>query len=154
MDADEAEAETAEGQEAEAAEGQEAEAVEGQEAEAVEGQEAEAVEGQEAEAAEGQEAETAEGQEAPAADGVESAVATAVDKIKSTTVMNPGDVYSIVQDMKMYAEPSTASDVIMDISGAAGWSVAIEEAAKEGNGWHRVSVWLEGAPTYGYIQIP
>ena len=35
-----------------------------------------------------------------------------------------------------------------------GWSVAIEEAAEAGNGWHRVSVWLSGAPTYGFIQIP
>ena len=68
--------------------------------------------------------------------------------------MNNGDIYTISQDTKMYAEPSTASEVVMDISGAAGWAVAIEEPAEQGNGWHRVSVWLEGQPTYGYIQIP
>jgi hypothetical protein len=35
-----------------------------------------------------------------------------------------------------------------------GWAVAVEETAEAGNGWHRVSVWLDGAATYGYIQIP
>ena len=123
-----------------------AEDVEG--AEAVEG--TEAVEG--AEAAEGTEA--VEGTET--AEGTEAAPA-GQDEIQSTTVMNKGETYPITQDMKMYAEPSTASEVVMDISGSAGWAVAIEEPAEQGNGWHRVSIWLQELPeypTYGYIQIP
>ena len=90
------------------------------------------------------------------AEGTEAAPA-GQDEIQSTTVMNKGETYPITQDMKMYAEPSTASEVVLDISGSAGWSVGIEEPAEQGNGWHRVSIWLHELPeypTYGYIQIP
>jgi hypothetical protein len=52
--------------------------------------------------------------------------------------------------MVLYSEASADSAPVMDL--VSGWNVAIEEAGQ--NGWHRVSVWLSGAPTYGYIQIP
>ena len=94
---------------------------------------------------EGEEAET-EGEEA------ETAEEPKADEITSTTVLEAGSTYSIEENMNMYEEASVDSAVVMELS--SGWMVAIENAAEEGNGWHYVSVWLGGAPTYGYIQIP
>ena len=54
--------------------------------------------------------------------------------------------------MTLYEEASTGSTAVMELQ--PGWSVAVENAAEAGNGWHYVSVWLDGAPTYGYVQIP
>ena len=76
----------------------------------------------------------------------------AAAEITSTTVLDPGTVYTIDNTMPLYEAASADSNTVMDLQ--AGWAVAIEEADAAGNGWHRVSVWLEGAPTYGYIQIP
>ena len=77
---------------------------------------------------------------------------TPAEEVTSTTVLAPGTVYPIEAPMNLYQEASKDSAVVMEL--VSGWSVAIEEAAEAGNGWHRVSVWLDGAPTYGYIQIP
>lgn len=74
------------------------------------------------------------------------------EEIRSTTVLESGDVYYIEQETTMYAEPSVDSEVVMELT--PGWSIAIEEPAEQGNGWYRVSVWLSGGSTYGYIQIP
>ena len=74
------------------------------------------------------------------------------EEIHSTTVLESWSVYSIEQETTMYAEPYVDSEVVMEL--VSGWSIIIEEPAEQGNGWYRVSVWLGGAPTYGYIQIP
>lgn len=74
------------------------------------------------------------------------------EEIHSTTVLESWSVYSIEQETTMYAEPYVDSEVVMEL--VSGWSILIEEPAEQGNGWYRVSVWLGGAPTYGYIQIP
>ncbi|MDO5131462.1 MAG: hypothetical protein Q4D81_00585, partial [Eubacteriales bacterium] len=100
-------------------------------------------------AAEGAEAEAVEG----AAEGTPEGE-TGEDAVKSTTVLEHGAIYPIESNMTMYADASADSDVVMELPGDAGWSVAIENPAEAGNGWHYVSVWLQGAATYGYIQIP
>lgn len=74
------------------------------------------------------------------------------EEIHSTTVIESGHIYEIEQETTMYAEPSVDSEVVMELT--PGWNIAIEEPAEQGNGWHRVSVWFFGGPTYGYIQIP
>lgn len=78
--------------------------------------------------------------------------AAPAEEVTSTTVLDAGTVYAIENPMTLYSEASTDSEAVMEL--VPGWSVAIEEAAEAGNGWHRVSVWLSGAPTYGFIQIP
>lgn len=74
------------------------------------------------------------------------------EEIHSTTVIESGHIYEIERKITMYLEPSVDSEVVMELT--PGWAVAIEEPAEQGNGWHRVSLWLGGRPTYGYIQIP
>ena len=127
-------------------------------------EEAEAVEETEEEAVE-EEAAPAEEEAAPAEEEVQEIVvedeedaapaeeaAAPAEEVTSTTVLDAGTVYAIENPMTLYSEASTDSEAVMEL--VPGWSVAIEEAAEAGNGWHRVSVWLSGAPTYGFIQIP
>lgn len=114
------------------------------------------------EIAEGDEAAAEEGTEegAPAEEGTEEGTpaeegteeAAPAEEVTSTTVLEPGTVYAIENPMTLYEEASADSAAVMEL--VPGWSVAVEEAAEAGNGWHRVSVWLDGAATYGYIQIP
>ena len=124
-------------------------------------EEAEAVE----ETAEETEEEAVEEEAAPAEEEVQEIVvedeedaapaeeaAAPAEEVTSTTVLDAGTVYAIENPMTLYSEASTDSEAVMEL--VPGWSVAIEEAAEAGNGWHRVSVWLSGAPTYGFIQIP
>lgn len=131
-----------------------------EEAEAVE----ETAEETEEEAVE-EEAAPAEEEAAPAEEEVQEIVvedeedaapaeeaAAPAEEVTSTTVLDAGTVYAIENPMTLYSEASTDSEAVMEL--VPGWSVAIEEAAEAGNGWHRVSVWLSGAPTYGFIQIP
>lgn len=138
---------------------EEAEAVE----ETAEETEEEAVEEEAAPAEE--EAAPAEEEAAPAEEEVQEIVvedeedaapaeeaAAPAEEVTSTTVLDAGTVYAIENPMTLYSEASTDSEAVMEL--VPGWSVAIEEAAEAGNGWHRVSVWLSGAPTYGFIQIP
>ena len=89
--------------------------------------------------------------EAPAEEAAAETEAPA-EEVTSTTVLETGTVYAIENPMTLYSEASTASAPVMEL--VPGWAVAVEEAAEAGNGWHRVSVWLDGAATYGYIQIP
>ena len=125
---------------------------------------AEAAEETEEEAVE-EEAAPAEEEAAPAEEEVQEIVvedeedaapaeeaAAPAEEVTSTTVLDAGTVYAIENPMTLYSEASTDSEAVMEL--VPGWSVAIEEAAEAGNGWHRVSVWLSGAPTYGFIQIP
>ena len=113
-------------------------------------EEAEAVE----ETAEETEEEAVEEEAAPAEEEAAPAEeeAAPAEEVTSTTVLDAGTVYAIENPMTLYSEASTDSEAVMEL--VPGWSVAIEEAAEAGNGWHRVSVWLSGAPTYGFIQIP
>ena len=84
--------------------------------------------------------------------GTEETLTAERKEIQSATVLERGEVYEIEQKMNMYAEPSVDSEVVMELSKE--WAVGIEEPAEQGNGWYRVSLWLAGQPTYGYIQIP
>ena len=95
-----------------------------------------------------------EAAEEPAEEAAEEAAATEEtgEEVTSSTVLEAGTVYSVENTMPLYEEASTDSTVVMELQ--AGWSVAVENAAEAGNGWHYVSVWLGGQPTYGYIQIP
>ena len=98
------------------------------------------------------EAETETEEEAEAVEETAEEAAAPAEEFTSTTVLDAGTVYAIENPMTLYSEASTDSEAVMEL--VPGWSVAIEEAAEAGNGWHRVSVWLSGAPTYGFIQIP
>ena len=82
----------------------------------------------------------------------ETEISVEQEEIYSTTVLERGDIYNIEKKTTMYAEPSVDSQVVMEL--IPGWSISIEEPAEQGNGWHRVSEWLDGDPIYGYIQIP
>lgn len=73
-------------------------------------------------------------------------------EITSTTVLDPGDIYTVDEETIVYEKPSVTSGKVLTLE--PGWSIAIENASEAGNGWHYISVWFESRPTYGYIQIP
>ena len=96
---------------------------------------------------------------AVAATGIEAEAEAAGDEaapaegeVTSTTVLEAGAIYTVENDMPLYAEASTGSEQLLTL--LAGYQVAVLEPAEAGNGWHNVRVWLGGGTTDGYIQIP
>ena len=109
------------------------------------------VEGEKAIVEETTEETGAEGEPAePEAAGSEAAPAEG--EVTSTTVLEAGAIYTVENDMPLYAEASTGSEQLLTL--LAGYQVAVLEPAEASNGWHNVRVWLGGGTTDGYIQIP
>lgn len=116
--------------------------------EETEGEEAIVEETTEETGAEGEPAET----EPAEAEAAGDEAAPAEGEVTSTTVLEAGAIYTVENDMPLYAEASTGSEQLLTL--LAGYQVAVLEPAEAGNGWHNVRVWLGGGTTDGYIQIP